>query len=48
MIKLHCPVYVRVHPYDELDAILAYRIGDNNIQAFTMPDEEEGDECNDY
>ena len=46
MEKLHCPVYVHVHPYDELNAILSYRIGDTNIQAFTMP-EPEGDENHD-
>ena len=47
MEKLSCPVYVRVHPYDELNAILSYRIGDTTIQAFTMPDDEgnDNDEC---
>ena len=43
MEKLSCPVYVRVHPYDELNAILSYRIGEATIQAFTMPDNEEND-----
>ncbi len=46
MKKLHCPVYVHVHPYDELNAILSYRIGEATIQAFTMPDPDE-DENND-
>ena len=47
MEKLSCPVYVRVHPYDEFQACLSYAIGDQYIQAFTMPDDEkeECDEC---
>ena len=44
MEKLSSPVYVHVHPYDELNAILAYRIGEPTIQAFTMPEPDEKDE----
>jgi hypothetical protein len=44
MIKLPCPEYVHVHPYDELGCvlyILSYRIGEATIQAFTMPEPDE-------
>jgi hypothetical protein len=42
--KLSCPVYVHVHPYDELNAILSYRIGESTIQAFIMPEPDDGDD----
>ncbi len=44
MEKLSCPVYVQVHPYEELGCILSYRIGETTIQAFTMPEPDEKDE----
>ena len=40
------PIYVRVHPYDDLQGYLSYMIGDTNCQAFTMPDTEEKDTDN--
>lgn len=40
------PVYVHVHPYDELPACLSYAIGEDHIQAFTMP-ERDDDATND-
>jgi hypothetical protein len=43
MIKLPCPEYVQVHPYEELGCILSYRIGESTIQAFTMPEPDERD-----
>jgi hypothetical protein len=47
MMKLPCPEYVHVHPYEELGFILSYRIGDKNIQAFTMPEPDEDDNDDD-
>jgi len=41
MMKLSCPEYVQVHPYEELGCILSYRIGEPTIQAFTMPEPDE-------
>lgn len=35
------PVYVHVHPYDELNCCLSYAIGSEHIQAFTMPEEDD-------
>lgn len=35
------PVYVRVHPYDDLQGYLSYMIGDANCQAFTMPERDD-------
>jgi hypothetical protein len=47
MMKLPCPEYVHVHPYEELGCILSYRIGDSTIQAFTMPEPDEKDDDDD-
>lgn len=38
---ISAPVYVRVHPYDDLQGYLMYMIGSEHIQAFTMPEEDD-------
>jgi len=47
MIRLPCPEYVQVHPYDELGCVLSYRIGEATIQAFTMPEPDKDDNDDD-